>query len=76
MYVSVANVGLPRAVPRADEEWREWTLPLTQADKPVAVGVAGSAGRTWQDIAAEFDTWGAVLTAYATWEDVLFNRRA
>lgn len=75
MYVSVGNVGLPRAVPRADEEWREWTLPLVQADMPVSVGVAGSAGRTWQDIATEFNTWGDVLTAYATWEDVLFNRR-
>lgn len=76
MYVSVGKVSLPRAVPRADEEWREWTLPLVQEDMPVAVGVAGSAGRTWQDIAAEFDTWADVRDAYATWEDVLFNRRA
>lgn len=74
MYVSVAQVGLPRAVPRADEEWREWTLPLTQADMPVSVGVAGSAGRTWQDILTENATWQAVLDKYATWEDVFFNR--
>ena len=74
MYVSVGEVGLPRAVPRADEEWREWTLPLTQADLPVSVGVAGSAGRTWQDILTENATWQAVLDKYATWEDVFFNR--
>lgn len=74
MYVSVGPVGLPRAAPRADEEWREWTLPLTQADMPVSVGVAGSAGRTWQDILTENATWQAVLDKYATWEDVFFDR--
>ncbi|MGK5729731.1 hypothetical protein [Streptomyces sp. URMC 124] len=75
LYVTVGEVGLPRVVDRADEEWRQWTLPLTQVDMPATVGVAGTAGRTWQDIFTEFATWQDVLNAYATWEDVLFNRR-
>ncbi|MFI8942768.1 hypothetical protein [Streptomyces syringium] len=74
-YVTVGEVGLPRTVPRADDEWREWTLPLTEVDMPVTVGVAGSAGRTWQDVLTGFATWQDVLDAYATWEDVLFDRR-
>ena len=75
MYVSVGQVGLPRAVPRADEEWREWTLPLTQADMPVSVGVASSAARTGYDVLAENATGYEVLDRYATGEDLLFGRR-
>jgi hypothetical protein len=74
-YVSVGDVPLPRLVPDGEEEWRAWTLPLTTVDMPVTVGVAGSAGRTWQDILTEFATWQDVLDAYDTWEDVLLNRR-
>ncbi|MFE5853534.1 hypothetical protein ACFQ61_10020 [Streptomyces sp. NPDC056500] len=73
-YVSVAAVSLPRLVPDRNEEWREWTLPLTVVGLPVALGVAGSAGRTWQDILTEHATWAEVADRYATWEDVLFNR--
>lgn len=75
IYVSVGETPMPRAVPRADEEWREWTLPLTQVDMPVTVGVASSAGRTWQDILTENTTWADLLAKYATWEDVLFDRQ-
>ncbi|MGW4028258.1 hypothetical protein ACWEFL_02880 [Streptomyces sp. NPDC004838] len=73
-YVSVGQVARPRAGGDAEDPWRVWTLPLRQADMPVAVGVAGSAGRTWQDILTENATWGDVLARFATWEDVFLNR--
>lgn len=76
MYVNVADSGEARGGGVASDPWRTWTLPLTQADMPTSVGVAGSAGRTWQDILTEFATWQDVFDAFATWEDVLFNRRS
>jgi hypothetical protein len=75
MYVTVGQITEARVGALAQEEWRLWTLPLTQADMPVTTGVNGAAGRTWQDVLAEFSTWQAVLDAYATWEDVFLNRR-
>ncbi|MFC4512529.1 hypothetical protein [Streptomyces ehimensis] len=74
-YVTVGEVSLPRAMPRADEEWRAWTLPLTEADMPTAVGVAGSAGRTWQDVLTGFTTWGSLPATYTSWEAALFDQR-
>jgi len=41
---------------------------------PVALGVAGSADRTWQDVLTENATWAEVLSRFATWEDVFLNR--
>ncbi|MFG3476482.1 hypothetical protein ACGF3K_14620 [Streptomyces sp. NPDC047980] len=74
MYVSVGQVTEGR-VGIATEPWRTWTLPLKEVANPTNVGIAGSAGRTWQDILTEHATWQAVLDSYATWEDVLFDRR-
>ena len=74
MYVNVGQTREGRVGRYAPELWREWTLPLKQADQPVTVGVASSAGRTWQDILTEHATWADVLATYSTWEDVLFNR--
>jgi hypothetical protein len=74
MYVNVGQVQEARITSYAPEQWRAWVLPLRQADMPVTVGVASSAGRTWQDILTENSTWADVLAKYATWEDVLFNR--
>ncbi|MFC9268905.1 hypothetical protein ACFTXJ_14180 [Streptomyces zhihengii] len=74
MYVAVGQIVEARVSAYAPELWREWTLPLRAVDMPVTVGVAGSAGRTWQDILAEHDTWQQVMDRYATWEDVLLNR--
>ncbi|MEX3101261.1 MULTISPECIES: hypothetical protein [unclassified Streptomyces] len=73
-YVNVGAVTEARTTPYAPELWREWTLPLKQADQPVSVGVASSAGRTWQDILTEYGTWNDVLSAFATWEKVLLNQ--
>lgn len=74
VYVAVGEATAARVTAYAREGWRAWTLPLTQADMPAAVGVAGSAGRTWQDILTENTTWQEVLDRYSTWEDVLFDR--
>ncbi|MFD0078239.1 hypothetical protein ACFVIY_38060 [Streptomyces sp. NPDC127166] len=74
-YVSVGETPLPRIVPDGEEEQRAWTLPLVTVDMPTTLGVAGSAGRTWQDVLAEFATWQEVRDAYPTWLDVLLNRR-
>jgi len=73
-YVNVGAVTEARTTPYAPELWREWTLPLKQADMPVSVGVASSAGRTWQDILTENSTWNDILAGYATWEKVLLNQ--
>ncbi|MGW2228281.1 hypothetical protein [Streptomyces formicae] len=75
MYVNVAQITEARIGGTAREPWRAWTLPLVEADLPTTTGVNGSAGRTWQDVRAEFDTWGDLLTTYATWEDVLLDQR-
>ncbi|MFF0277442.1 hypothetical protein [Streptomyces sp. NPDC004330] len=74
MYVNVADIAEARVTPYAPEPWREWQLPLRQADMPTTIGVAGSAGRTWQDVLTEHATWDNVLARYATWEDVFLNR--
>lgn len=75
MYVNVAQVGLGRVSPLAQEQWRTWTLPLTAADMPVTTGINGAAGRTWQDVVAEFATCADLLSVYATCEDLLLDRR-
>jgi hypothetical protein len=74
MYVSVGAVPEARTGGMATDVWRVWTLPMVQVDMPVTVGIAGSAGRTWQDVLTENTTWADVLSRYATWEDVLFDR--
>ncbi|GHF77111.1 hypothetical protein ACFFSH_38460 [Streptomyces filamentosus] len=74
MYVAVGQVTEGRVVPQGWEVWREWTLPLRQVDMPTALGVSGSAGRTWQDVLTEYGTWADVLNRFATWEDVYLNR--
>jgi hypothetical protein len=59
--------------PDPDSGWDEWTLPLTEVDRPTG-GQSGSADRLWNDIRVENATWGDVLRKYATWFDVLLNR--
>ncbi|MEU4051218.1 hypothetical protein AB0F09_18725 [Streptomyces olivaceus] len=75
MYVAVANVSEDRVTRLAQEQWRAWTLPLTEQDMPVTTGVNGAAGRTWQDVVAEFATCADLLPVYATSEDLLLDRR-
>lgn len=75
MYVTVGQITEARVGGTAMEPWRAWTLPLKQVDMPTTTGVAGSAGRTWQDVLTGFSSWQAVLDSYETWEDILFDRR-
>jgi hypothetical protein len=74
MYVTAGQSTEARGGGAATDPWRIWTLPLTEVDLPTTIGVAGSAGRTWQDTLTENTTWQDVLNGYNTWEDVLFNR--
>lgn len=73
MYVTVGDSAEDRSGIRADDPWRTWKLPVRQSDMPTAVGVAGSAGRTWQDILSEASTWTEVFSRHDTWEDVLLD---
>lgn len=75
MYVAVAQVPETRFGQLAQEPFRLWTLPLTEQDMPVTVGVNGSGGRTCQDVVTEFATCADVLDTYATSEDLLLDRR-
>ncbi|HEY9370175.1 hypothetical protein [Streptomyces sp.] len=75
MYVSVGEVPETRVGKLAQEQWRAWTLPLTEADMPVTTAVNGSGGRTCQDIVAEFATCADLLAVYGTSEDLLLDRR-
>jgi hypothetical protein len=75
MYVSVGEVPETRVGKLAQEQWRAWTLPLTEADMPVTTAVNGSGGRTCQDIVAEFATCADLLSVYGTSEDLLLDRR-
>jgi hypothetical protein len=75
MYVAVGQATEARVGRLAQELWRAWTLPLVEQDMPVAVGVNGAAGRTWQDVLTEFSTAAGLLDVYATTEDLLLDRR-
>ncbi|MGA5767450.1 hypothetical protein ACPC36_08200 [Streptomyces pseudogriseolus] len=75
MYVSVGQISETRVSRLAQEVWRAWSLPLTEQDMPVTVGVSGAAGRTWQDIAVEFATWNDLMKVYASWEAVYLDQR-
>jgi len=72
VYVSVGNTSRNRVSQYGPEWARRWTLPLTVVDRPVG-GMAGSAGRTWQDVLddPETPTWGDLPAKYPTWLDVL-----
>ncbi|MDG9703821.1 hypothetical protein [Streptomyces sp. DH37] len=74
MYVAVGEVTEARRIADARDTYRLWDLPLTEVDMPAAVGVAGTAGRSWQDVLSENTSWQEVLDRYATWEDVLLGR--
>ncbi|WP_372344756.1 hypothetical protein [Streptomyces sp. KL116D] len=75
MYVNVGAITEARVGQLAQEVWRAWTLPLIESDRPVTAGINGAAGRTWQDVVAEFDTNADLLPVYATSEALLLDRR-
>ncbi|MDH3037931.1 hypothetical protein [Streptomyces sp. TRM75561] len=75
MYVSVGQITEGRVSRLAQEVWRAWSLPMTEQDMPVTVGVSGAAGRTWQDVLVEFATWNDLMKVYASWEAVYLDQR-
>lgn len=70
MYVQVGDVDEKRLSTYAPQEDREWSLPLTEVDRPIG-GIVGSATRTWQDVLNTYSTWLDVLTSNKSWLDVL-----
>jgi hypothetical protein len=74
VYVSVANTAAPRVTTYAPESWREWTLPLTEVDRPTG-GVAGSATWTVQDVDIENDSVVTLLSRYKTVLDLALGQR-
>ncbi|MFD5491638.1 hypothetical protein ACFWH4_01520 [Streptomyces sp. NPDC127091] len=75
MYVAVGQANENRVGQLAQEQWRAWSLPLTEQDMPATTGINGAAGRTWQDVVTEFATCADLLDVYATSEDLLLDRR-
>jgi hypothetical protein len=74
VYVAVGGSAFPRVSPYAPEPWREWTLPLTEVDRPIT-GIAGSATWTVQDVLVENATVLSLLSRYATVLDLAFDQR-
>lgn len=75
VYVSVAEAAFPRVSTYAPEPWREWTLPLTEVDRPTG-GMAGSSTWTVRDVAIENATVLGLLSRYGTVLDLALNQRA
>lgn len=71
MYVAIGDTGEPRIGGSADEPSRQFTLPLTEQDRP-AGGIDGSATRTWNDLATDptLLDWGDIQAGFPTWMDV------
>lgn len=74
VYVSVAQTGYPRVTSHAPESWREWTLPLTEQDRPTG-GTAGSATWTVRDVALENASVLSLIGRYATVLDLALDQR-
>jgi hypothetical protein len=71
MYVAVGDTSLRRPLrnQRCGNDWRVFTLPLTEVAAPTA-DVVGALG-TWQTVVNTYATWSDVLANHATWSDLL-----
>ncbi|OKI19308.1 hypothetical protein [Streptomyces sp. CB03911] len=69
-YFQVGDADEGRPSEYAPQTDREWTLALTEVDRPIG-GLVGSAGRTWQTVKDAYATWADVLSHYSTWLGVL-----
>lgn len=71
MYVSVGDVSMARPLLNRScgNDWRVFTLPLTEVAAP-GPDVVGSTV-TWQGVLNAFATWQDVVNAKATWFDLL-----
>jgi len=70
VYVSVGDSDDAPVDEDGSDVWRVWTLPIIEVARPLG-GMAGTAGRTWQDVFDDYDTWQEVFDAYETWLGVL-----
>ncbi|WP_030704088.1 hypothetical protein [Streptomyces griseus] len=75
VYVSVGSTAAPRVSSFAPESWREWTLPLTEQDRPTT-GLAGSATWTVQDVLVENESVLSLISRYATVLDLALDQRS
>lgn len=71
MYVSVGDINLRRPLrnQRCGNDWRVFTLPLTEVAMPSS-DLVGSLG-TWQTVVNTYATWSDVIAAHPTWADLL-----
>jgi len=72
-FYSVGDVGRARQAQKPGNTWRDFTLPLTGVQSPIA-SVTNS-GWSWAGLAGAFPTWAQVAAAFATWSDVSTNTR-
>jgi len=74
VYVAVAESAFPRVSAYAPEQWREWTLPLTEVDRPTGA-MAGSPTWTVRDVSIENSSVLSLVSRYATVLDLAINVR-
>jgi len=74
VYVAVAESAFPRVSTYAPEQWREWTLPLTEVDRPTGA-MAGSPTWTVRDVSIENSSVLSLVSRYATVLDLAINVR-
>jgi hypothetical protein len=74
VYVAVAEAAFPRVSTYAQEQWREWTLPLTEVDRPTGA-MAGSPTWTVRDVSIENSSVLSLVSRYATVLDLAINQR-
>lgn len=71
MYAVVGDTAEARPVRNrlCDNDWRLWSLPLTEVAAP-GPDVVGSTS-TWQTVVNTYLTWADVLAAHSTWASLL-----
>lgn len=72
MYVAIGDTSIRRPLrqlPRCGNDWRVFTLPLTEVAAPSA-DIIGSLG-TWQTVVNTYATWNDVIAAHPTWSSLL-----
>ncbi len=71
MYVVIGDINLRRPLrnQKCGNDWRVFTLPLTEVAPPSS-DLVGSLG-TWQTVINTYATWADVIAANPTWSNLL-----
>ena len=71
MYVAIDDITARRPLRNrvCGNDWRVFTLPLTEVAKPSS-DLVGTLG-TWQTVVNTYATWNDVIAANATWSNLL-----